>query len=163
MAEHEKPAAPGLEIRSGMVAVVVLRGSASASRMLLVQRAGIRMHGAWTYIAGHVEPGEAGWQAARRELHEETGLTPLDFHATSFCEQFYDARSDCVQVVPAFVARIAADAEVRLNREHSAFRWASFEDAAGMLPFGSQRELIAHVEREFIQRAPSPFLRITTG
>ena len=151
---------PSLAVRCEMVAVVVLRGTASESRLLLVRRAGPHLHGAWTYIAGHVEPGESGWQAARRELREETGLNPLDFHATSFCEQFYDPRSDDVQVVPAFVARVAADAELRLNHEHSAFRWVSIEEAAVMLPFGSQRDLIAHVEREFIRREPSPFLRI---
>jgi dATP pyrophosphohydrolase len=151
---------PSLPVRCEMVAVVVLR--ASASPVLLVRRADTRLHGAWTYVAGHIEPGETGWQAARRELREETGLIPLDLHATSFCEQFYDARSDCVQVVPGFVARVAADAEVRLNPEHSAFRWVSFGEAAGLLPFGSQRAFIAHVQREFIKREPSPFLRIAS-
>jgi len=79
---------------------------------------------------------------------------------TSFCEQFYSAQTDCIEVVPAFVARVAGDAIVHLNHEHSAFRWVSFDEAADLLPFGSQRDLLAHVRREFIDRPPSPLLRI---
>ena len=47
-----------------------------------------------------------------------------------------------------------------LDGEHSAFRWVSLEEAAALLPFGSQRELLAHVRREFVEREPSPFLRL---
>ena len=154
---------PTLPVRCEMVSAIAMRGDRDNTEVLLVRRAGPHLHGAWTYIAGHVEPGESGWQAARRELTEETGLTPVDLYATSFCEQFYEARSDCIQIVPAFVARIPIDAEVRLNPEHSACRWVAFEDAADMLPFGSQRDLIVHVRREFIQRTPSPFLRVAIG
>ncbi|HEX5960655.1 MAG TPA: NUDIX domain-containing protein [Rhodanobacteraceae bacterium] len=150
----------GVQVRCTMVSVVVLRGTGAATQMLVVRRAGEYLHGVWSYIAGHVAAGETGWQAARRELREETGLVPDMFHATSFCEQFYAAASNCIEIVPAFVARVAIDAEARLNAEHSASRWVSLAEAAGLLPFGSQRELLAHVEREFIQRQPPAFLRL---
>ena len=147
-----------LPIRCEMVAVLALRGSRVATEVLLLQRASDYLRGAWSYVAGHIESGETAWQAARRELLEETGLVPVTLHATSFCEQFYDASHDCIAVVPAFVARIAADARVRLNGEHSAHRWLPLQDAAGKFPFGSQHDLIAHVLREFVQREPAPYL-----
>src|SRR5699024_6829458 len=93
-------------------------------------------------------------------LAEETALVPVALYATSFCEQFYDADNDCIQTVPAFVALIATDAQVRLNAEHSAFRWVALEQARADLPFGSQRDLLAHVRREFIERKPAVFLRM---
>lgn len=151
----------GLPIRCTMVSIVALRGSGDATEMLVVQRASAYLHGAWSYIAGHIEAGETGWQAALRELREETGLTPATFYGTSFCEQVYFAGEDCIEIVPAFVAHIANDATVRLNPEHAAFRWLALDAAADSLPFGSQRVLLAHVQREFVARAPSPFLRIT--
>lgn len=150
----------GLAIRCSMVSILAVRRSEGATQMLVVRRAGAYLLGAWSYIAGHVLDEEAGWQAVRRELYEETGLAPEELYATSFCEQFYSAQGDCIEVVPAFVARVAADAIVHLNREHSAFRWVSFDEAADLLPFGSQRDLLSHVRREFIDRPPSPFLRI---
>ncbi|MGB3497404.1 MAG: NUDIX domain-containing protein [Rhodanobacter lindaniclasticus] len=150
----------GPPVRCRMVSIVVLRGVGAATQMLLLRRAGSYLHGAWSYVAGHVEAGETGWQAAMRELREETALAPEGFWATSFCEQFYRASVDAVELVPAFVARVAGDALPRLNGEHSAFRWATLDEAAALLPFGSQRELLAHVRCEFVEREPSPFLRL---
>lgn len=149
-----------LPVRCTMISVIALRGSGARTRMLLVRRASRHLDGLWSYVAGHVETGETAWQAARRELAEETGLVPLELYATSFCEQFYDVGANCIQVVPAFVARIAAEAQVRLNGEHSAFRWVTLARAADELPFGSQRDLLAHVRREFVERAPQPVLRM---
>lgn len=133
---------------------------AGEPQMLILQRAGGYLGGVWSYVAGHVEPGEKGWQAAYRELAEETGLKPRALYATSFCEQFYDHAHDCIMVVPAFVARIDGNQAPRLNHEHAACRWLPFDEAAHAMPFGSQRDLLAHVRREFIERAPSEHLRM---
>lgn len=149
-----------LAIRCTMVSIVVLREADAGPQMLLARRHSRYMDGTWTYIAGHIEAGESGWQAALRELGEETGLSPRALYATSFCEQFYDTGQDCIQLVPAFVAQVAADATVRLNREHSASQWLGLDEAAERLPFGSQRDLLAHVRREFIERTPQPALRL---
>lgn len=149
-----------IPVQCSMVSILALRGAGDATRMLLVRRASHYLEGVWSYVAGHIEEGESAWQAALRELREETGLVPDALYATSFCEQFYVTGTDRVEVVPAFVARIAGGAAVHLNREHSAFEWASLDEAAQRVPFGSQRDLIAHARREFVQRDPSPFLRI---
>lgn len=143
-----------------MVSIVVIKGEGADTRVLLMQRASEYLRGVWSYVAGHIEPDETGWQAAIRELHEETGLAPQTLFATSFCEQFYDSGNDCVMVVPAFVARVSDDCVVQLNSEHSAWRWLTFETAMRELPFGSQRELFLYVQREFIDRPPSEHLRI---
>ncbi len=146
-----------------MVSVVALRGEPGRAQVLLLRRAGEYLHGAWSYVAGHVEPGETGWQTARRELFEETGLVPEHLYATSFCEQFYSVAGDAIEVVPAFVARVAAGAEVRLNGEHWAARWVAISAAMDALPFGSQRDLLAYVQREFTDRTPCEALRIAAG
>ena len=143
-----------------MVSVLALTGRGAGTRVLLVCRASEYLRGAWSYVAGHIENGEAAWQAARRELREETGLVPGTLYATSFCEQFYDRYEDCIQVVPAFVARVGGGAEVHLNPEHSAYRWLTLDAAAEAVPFGSQRDLFAHLRREFVEREPAEFLRI---
>ncbi|MEO7066503.1 MAG: NUDIX domain-containing protein [Rhodanobacter sp.] len=147
-------------VRCTMASVVVLRGADRDARVLLVRRTGPYLAGAWSYVAGHLEAGEALWQCALRELAEETSLRPTALYAADSCEQFYDVGADCVQLVPAFVAIVSDDATVQLNPEHTAFRWLTFADAMPQLPFGGQRELFAHVQREFVERTPSPWLRM---
>ncbi len=149
-----------IPIRCTMASVVVLRGTGDEARVLLLQRAGAYLTGAWSYVAGHLEEGEAMWQCALRELAEETSLQPLALYSADSCEQFYDAANECLQLVPSFVAVVANDAAVRLNGEHSAFRWLALADAIAELPFGGQRELFAHVQREFVLRCPSAWLRL---
>ena len=149
-----------IPIRCSMVSVLVVRGSSANAEVLLMQRAGDYLRGVWSYVAGHIDPGEPAWRSALRELHEETRLTPAAFFSANQCEQFYDLREECIAVVPAFVAFVAEDATVRLNREHDAFRWLRWEEAMSLLPFGSQRDLFAQVRREFIERTPPPELRI---
>ncbi|TAN07320.1 MAG: NUDIX domain-containing protein [Rhodanobacteraceae bacterium] len=158
MVIHPGPAASGIPVRCTMVSVLALRGSGAGAQVLLLRRAGPYLQGAWSYVAGHVEDGETGAQAALRELGEETGLVPTAFYATSFCEQVYFTAA--IEIVPAFVARIAAGAEPHLNPEHSAYQWLTVDAAANAVPFGSQRDLIAHVRREFIERTPAAVLRI---
>lgn len=150
----------GLEVCCSMVSIVVVKGIGADARVLLLQRASAYLRGVWSYVAGHIEPNEMGSQAARRELAEETGLVPQALYATSFCEQFYDAGNDCIMVVPAFVARVDDNCVVRLNGEHRALRWLPFDAAMRELPFGSQRDLFAYVQREFFERPPSEHLRI---
>ncbi len=150
----------GLPVCCTMVSIVVLQGDGADTRMLLAQRRSQYMDGIWSYIAGHIESDETGWQAARRELDEETGLQPESLYATSFSEQFYDLAKDCIQIVPAFVALVPPTACVRLNDEHAAYAWLTIEEAMTRLPFGSQRDLLAHVRREFIERTPAKCLRV---
>lgn len=149
-----------IAVQCTMVSIIALTGHGGASRVLLLRRAGAYLNGAWSYVAGHIEAGEAAWQTALRELAEETALTPDALYATSFCERFYLRATNAIEVVPAFVARVDDHAHVRLNGEHSAFRWAAPADAAAVFPFGSQRDLMAYIEREFITREPSAFLLI---
>lgn len=151
---------PGIPLQCTMVSVVVIRGVGADAQVLLLRRASASLHGLWAYVAGHVEPGEKGWQAALRELHEETGLRPLALYSADRCETYYDVREECVAVVPAFVALIDTSASVRLNAENDAHRWLSFDEAIPLLAFGGQRELFAQVHREFIERAPPAVLRM---
>lgn len=149
-----------IPVRCTMVSVVVLRGQGGAARVLLLRRAGAFLRGAWSYVAGHIEAGERASDCALRELREETGLVPRELYSADRCEEFHFDGTGAIEIVPAFVAFVADDATVRTSTEHDAFDWYTFDDAIARVPFGGQRELFAHVHREFIERAPSPFLRI---
>ena len=127
--------------------------------VLLMRRADT-LNGIWMSAAGRVEKGETGWQAAVREAEEENGLVPHTLYSVDIVEQFYNIPRDRVVVLPVFVGLVDADARVRLNDEHDAFRWLGFDAAIERIEFGGQRRILRYIHEEFIERTPSPHLRV---
>jgi len=146
-----------IPMRSSVVSGVVLRGAGAGTRMLLLERS---PDGFWCHVAGKVEEGELAWEAFLRELLEETGLAPDSLHSGEFLEQFYEPRQNLIEIIPVFVARVAPDAEVSLNEEHSAFRWCALEEAKALVPFPNQRAVYEHVWANHVEREPSEHSRI---
>lgn len=142
-----------------IVSVVALRLINDDWQVLLLRRAQTLV-GAWCQVAGKIEADETAWQAALRELREETGLEPDQLYSADFLEQFYEQNSDAITVAPVFVALIDRNAEVTLNDEHSEYRWMPLEEAINLVSFGGQRKMLRWIEEEFVQREPSRHLLI---
>lgn len=150
---------PDIPIRAFLASLVALRETDAGWQVLLMKRADT-LAGTWCQVAGKIEEGETTWQAALRELKEETGLTPDAFYSADICEQFYEADRDAITMAPVFVAIISPDAAVTLNQEHSAYLWLSFDEAVNLVSFGGQRRVLRWIEEEFVYRTPSPHLQI---
>jgi dATP pyrophosphohydrolase len=128
--------------------------------MLLLRRSKPHLYDEWCHVAGGIEANESAWQAALREIHEETGLVVTRLFSADYTEQFYEPGRNVVQIIPAFVAYVDSSQQVRLNAEHSAFRWVTFAEAAQLVTFGGQRRLYEEVRREFVARDPSHWHQI---
>ncbi|WP_019962650.1 NUDIX hydrolase [Pannonibacter phragmitetus] len=152
---------PQIPIRCFAVSVVLLRRSSAGVEVLLMRR-NHTLIGEWCQIAGSIEEGEKAWEAALREVREETGLACEKLYSADICEQFYEADRDAISILPVFVGLVDAGATVTLNHEHSEFRWVSFEAALTMVPFAGQRKVLRHIEAEFVQREPVRHLLIHT-
>lgn len=150
---------PEIPIRAFLVSLVAVREGAAGAEVLLLRRA-TSLAGTWCQVAGSIEAGETAWQAALRELEEETGLRPEALYSADTCEQFYEADRDAITMAPVFVAFVGAEAEVVLNPEHDAFRWVGFAEAVEMVCFGGQRRVLRWIEEEFVRRPPCTHLRI---
>lgn len=118
------------------------------------------LQGIWMSVAGRVESGEEGWQAAVREAQEETGLRPHTVYAVDTVEQFYNILRDRVVVIPVFMGLVDATAQVILNEEHDAFRWLDLDAALDRIEFPGQRRVLRYIREEFIERTPSPHLQV---
>ncbi|MFE0757513.1 NUDIX domain-containing protein [Inquilinus sp. NPDC058860] len=148
-----------IPIRSFAVSVVVLRPNGLRRDVLLLRRTR-SLAGEWFQVTGAIEPGETAWQAALREVEEETGLALEQLYSADICEQFYEADRDAISLLPVFVGFARQEAEVRLNAEHSEARWVSFAEASGMVPFAGQRNVLRHIESEFVAREPNRWLLV---
>lgn len=99
-------------------------------KVLLLKRASSVLHGAWCYIGGSIEEGEKAWEAAFREIREETGITEVSLYVSNAFDEFYSPAGNYIYKAPVFVGYVADGQNVVLNDEHSEYRWLSFEEAA---------------------------------
>lgn len=150
-------------LRPQAVAVAVLRGRGNETRTLLLLRAKGRFAGSWSLVTGRMESGESTVDAAFREVAEETGLTRLALYTVDYCDVFYDAIKDAIQVIPIFVARVADDAIVQLNSENADHRWIDLLEAAEIVPFIGHRVALREIHRQFVLREPPDWMFIGTS
>ncbi|MXX79594.1 MAG: NUDIX domain-containing protein [Chloroflexi bacterium] len=141
-------------IRSNIIAVYSVRPAPSGDgvELLMLQRPDDhRFARAWQTVGGHIEErqGETAWQAALRELDEETALPVERWFRIDRPETFYNPENDTIYFVPAFVALVAADAEPTLSDEHQACRWQSPQEAALSVDWAAMRDSIRLVGEAF--------------
>ena len=112
--------------------VVIVHESELGPRFLL-----LRAYRNWDLPKGLVEPGEQPFDAACREVEEETGITGLDFAwGNNFIET---APYGGNKVARFYLARTSSDRVVLsvnpvLGRaEHHEYRWMPLEDAHALV------------------------------
>lgn len=110
---------------------------------LLLKRAeGEKYDGQWRMIGGKVDDGEAYWEAALRELDEETGLKPTKFWALPSLNKFYEWNTDEILLIPAFAAEINRTDSIVLDKEHSISKWFDIDEATDLISWPEQRRLL---------------------
>ena len=125
------------------VVVLIIRPRGGDHELLMARRAeGKYMGGTWQLISGGLEPEEAAWKGALREMREETGLTPIEFYRLSTLTSFYRADNDTLNTAPMFCAIVDENAGVIINPEHTAFEWVNLNQAATRLMWPSDREAL---------------------
>ena len=114
-------------------------------RFLLLKRAKTKIYEhLWQGVAGKIEAGEAAWEAAIRELKEETGFEPVRIFVADHVSKFYEAHGDWVNMVPVFGIEVE-DEEVILSDEHCEFKWVDFNTAHQTLIWSGQKDGIAAI------------------
>ncbi|HCR48978.1 MAG TPA: NUDIX pyrophosphatase [Rhodothermales bacterium] len=129
-----------------VVDVYPYRLMADGYRFLLLRRAvGTLYAGQWRMVGGKIQQDETAWQAALRELIEETGYPPQTFWALPSVNTFYNWKLDAVLLTPAFAAELERDPT--LNHEHDRFGWFSTEEALRLLVWEEQKRLLSLTNR----------------
>lgn len=110
--------------------------------LLLRRSAGKIYEGSWRMVGGKVGEEETGWQAALRELHEETGLVPECFWCVPTINHFYEAGRDQVHMIPVFAAEIRPGSDPLLDDEHDDYRWLEADETVELLQWPEQRRIV---------------------
>ncbi len=110
--------------------------------------------GVWQPVTGKRHRFEGPLAAAKREVREETGLTPARWWGLETATLYVNVRSGQLLILPLLTAEVGAAAAVRLSREHDAFEWVSFAEASRRVLWESQRRGIAALTREILRGGP---------
>ena len=110
----------------------MVRETADGPRFLL-----LRAYRHWDFPKGMVEPEETSFDAARREVEEETGLAGLDF---AWGEVHRDTEPYARGKVARYYLARTAEEQVTLTanpqtgiREHMEYRWVSYAEAGKLI------------------------------
>ena len=93
----------------------------------------------WQGVAGKIEKGETAWQAAIRELKEETGFIPHKMFVADHISSFYESNFDRMNLVPVFGIEVR-NSNVTLSEEHCEFKWVNYRKAYQMLTWNGQKK-----------------------
>ena len=114
-------------------------------RFLLLKRSKTKMYEhLWQGVAGKIKKGEKAWEAAIRELKEETGLEPVSMFVADHVSRFYEVYGNRVNLVIVFGIEVDQK-EVKLSGEHCEYCWVDLETAKDILVWKGQKEGIAAV------------------
>ncbi len=117
--------------------------------------------GLWQIVSGGIEPGEKAYEAALREVREETGLKPIGLYNTPLTNTFYFFTNDSVNLSPVFAAEVDPNEDVRLSDEHKDFRWLVKDEAISLLVWPGQKSAVGIVDEYIVRRNPSEeFMKI---
>lgn len=110
--------------------------------LVLKRSTGKQYASQWRMVGGKVEAGETYWQAALRELKEETGLMPKLFWTLPSVNTFYEHQSDQILTAPAFAAECTNAGSIRLDDEHSDYKWIDSGQISLYIKWPEQRRLM---------------------
>lgn len=127
----------------GLVDVYAYQKIQDEVKLLVLKRApDVQYANQWRMIGGKVRSKETFYNAAVRELKEETSLTPDLFWSIPSVNQFYDHNSDRVLQIPPFGAQIKNNVSITLNHEHVSWKWISPEEIDTYIQWPEQKRLM---------------------
>jgi 8-oxo-dGTP pyrophosphatase MutT (NUDIX family) len=99
----------------------------------------------WDYPKGHLEKSESPWQAAVRELREETGIRQVD-RVTAFQQDmhyhFYSPKKGRIsKTVTYFLGQTRSEA-ITLSDEHKGHAWLPYDQALAKLTYKNAKDLL---------------------
>lgn len=110
----------------------------------------------WNFPKGKLEAAERSWQAALREVREETGLKPSELKFIEnfkTYERFYFRRGkeNVLKIVILYLAE-TRQPQVAVSHEHEGYGWFTFSEARRVLSKYSENVKILTTAHDFLRK-----------
>ncbi len=127
---------------------ILFRSDQESREYLLLHYKG----GHYDFPKGHLEAGEDELTAAKRELHEETGITQInifDDFEKHLTYQFHRGPYLIEKKVTFFLAE-TSEKDVTISHEHLDYIWLPYEQAVLKVTFPNARSILVNAEKYLI-------------
>jgi len=107
---------------------------------LMLKRSADKMYGGiWQCVTGKMEVGEKPFQAALREVKEETSLDIAKLWTVDRVNYFYEAEFDRMNMIPVFGCNVRSQ-NIVLSDEHCDYRWCTIDKAIELFLWDQQKQ-----------------------
>lgn len=127
------------------IEAILSKRSNGKIRYLLVRRIPER-GGFWQPITGGLEEGETKIEALKREIREETGIENIIKIIEAV--HYFEFSDPHLLKEYVFGVEVSSDEKVVLDRkEHSEFKWCSFQEALRLLEWKGNKDGLRRLDR----------------
>jgi len=133
------------------VEAILFRRNGNKVEYLLLKRLPER-NGFWQPVTGGVEEGETRKEALRREIREETGIKNI----ITVLEDLYLFEFSDPNLNQEYVygVEVSPSEEIVLDRkEHSEYRWCSFQEALKLLHWKENKRALRKLNKTLTQHS----------
>jgi dATP pyrophosphohydrolase len=130
----------------------IFRKVGNEIEFLLLKRAEKEIYpGLWQMVTGSIDgESEKAFEAALREINEETGLKPVQFWVVPNINEFYWPEKDTIYQIPVFAALVNPNAGVVISDEHTDYKWVDKDEALKLLAWPGQRKSVEIIYEYFL-------------
>jgi 8-oxo-dGTP pyrophosphatase MutT (NUDIX family) len=104
----------------------------------------------WDFTKGHLEQGENSWEAAVRELEEETGIKTVqrvgNFSQRMYYEFFSPKKGLIIRKTVTYFIGQTTCATVKFSKEHEGYEWLEYDAARARLTYQNAKDLLQAAE-----------------
>ena len=93
----------------------------------------------WQCVTGKIKENEKPIDTAKREVKEETGLSPIKMWSIDTVNFYYDHKKNIMNLIPVF-GFIVEKNSIKLSSEHQDYKWSVFVDAYKQLLWEQQKK-----------------------
>ncbi|MDP4114827.1 MAG: NUDIX domain-containing protein [Bacteroidota bacterium] len=96
----------------------------------------------WQPVTGKIKENEKAYNAAKREILEETGIVVNEIFILPKVTSFYLHTEDAVYLSPVFLYIVEPDSKIKLSSEHIEFGWMTINEVKNKYAWYGQRESV---------------------
>ncbi len=132
-----------MNIISNLIEAHIFREQNGKLEFLLLKRSPEQYYpNIWQMVSGKIKENETAYNAALREIKEETNLAPEKFWVAPTINSFYSPDKDYICLLPVFAAKVNYDSEIIISKEHTEYKWLSPEEAKNLLAWDGQKKSV---------------------